>query len=140
MSLQTWPGVLPKPERQPYGFRPDDSRLKRTGEVGPPAYRRMVSVSASRMSLFITVDRSNRQVFWDFYTLACADGTKAFNMPDPITDGWACLTGAGAPLLLPDGTPILLSRILLCRWGDEVPQETISGIEFKISFGVVIMP
>lgn len=140
MSILSWPESLPKPERQTYGFRTDDPRMKRAGEAGPPAYRRLVSSSASRMSLSITVDRSDRQVFWDFYTVDCADGTKTFNMLDPITDGWALLGGDGTPLLLEDGTPILLSRVLLCKWGDEPPQETMSGVEFKIGFGVVIMP
>lgn len=140
MSIATWPTVLPRPERQTYGMKPDDPRLKRTGESGPPAYRRMVSSVAERTSLSLSVDRSDRQVFWDFYNEDCGHGTKAFIMPDPITDGWAMLTGSGVPLLASDGTPLLLSRLLLCKFGDEVPQELLEGLRFKISFGVVIMP
>lgn len=140
MTIAAWPTVLPRPERQTYGLKPDDPRLKRTGEAGPPSYRRMVSSVAERMSLSISVDRSDRQIFWDFYNRDCSHGTKAFTMPDPITDGWLMLTATGEPLLMGDGTPILLARKLLCKWGDEVPQELIEGVRFKISFGVAVMP
>jgi len=140
MTTPSWPSNLPLPERQTYNFRPDDPRMKRTGQVGPPAYRRMASSVADRMNLSITVDRSDRQVFWDFHRKDCSDGTKSFIMPDPISDGWLLLTGDGSPLLMPDGTPLLLSRLLLCKWGEDVPQETMEGLRFKISFGVAIMP
>lgn len=87
------------------------------------------------MSLLLS--RSEKAVFDNFW-LDCAEGAHTFRMPDPTTDGWPVLTSSGAPVLLPDGRPLLMSRRWLCSWGDQPPTETLVGVEFRMSFSIVV--
>jgi hypothetical protein len=61
-------------------------------------------------------------------------------MPDPTTDGWPLLDATGQPLLDGQGRPLLRAGTWLCLWGDQLPVETILGIEFRKTFSVVVMP
>lgn len=49
------------------------------------------------------------------------------------------LDNAGNPLLS-GGVPLLLSARWLVSFGDQLPQESIQGTEFRKAFSVVVMP
>lgn len=138
--IPAWPSELPNPERNTWQKTPQEARLKRRTDAGPPGYRRRFSSVAKLVNLSILVDRNGKAVFDNFHDLATAYGAKPFVMPDPTTDGWALLKSDGAPLLTHAGVPILLSARWLVQFGDQLPAETIVGNRFRISFSVAVMP
>lgn len=69
---------------------------------------------------------------------------RLFWMPDPTTDGWPLLTSDGKPMLIAggpqDGLPILMAGRWLVTFGKNLPAETVIGVDFRMSFGVEVMP
>ncbi|MBW8447267.1 MAG: hypothetical protein K0M49_16725 [Arenimonas sp.] len=117
-----------------------EARLKRNPEAGPPGYRRRFSGVPEAVSLSILVDRNNKAVFDNFRKDLTKQGSLPFWMPDATTDGIPLLTPTGAPLLTGAGEPILMSARWLCLFGEQLPASTIVGVEFRISFSVMVMP
>lgn len=140
MTILTWPPQLPRPERSTWNLTRQDARRKLRSDAGPPRYRRRMSAVAQLVSLSILVNRDGKAIFDRFYDHECEDGTLLFRMPDPTTDGWALLTEIDAPVLATDNLYLLLPETWLCAWGDQPPSETVVGVEFRISFSVVVMP
>jgi hypothetical protein len=140
MTIPTWPSTLPRPERDSWSRSPLEARFKKQAEASPPAYRRRFSGVPKSVALSIVVSRAGKAVFDQFYEEDTAFGAKPFYMPDPTTDGWALLDGAGRPMLTADGLPILLSGQWLVFFGDDLPKESIQGVEFRMSFSVTVMP
>lgn len=138
--IQNWPEVLPRPERGTWQVSPQDGRRKTQSDTGPARYRRRFSSVARLVTLSLILSRDQKAVFDRFFRDDCAEGVRLFYMPDPTTDGWPLLTAAGSPLLTPTGQPLLLGARWLCSWGDQLPAETIQGVEFKKTFGIVVLP
>lgn len=140
MSYPSWPAQLPRPERDTWRAQPQDARLKRQSDAGPPAWRRRFSSASTTVAMSVLIKRWQRSIFDDFFTLTTKRGSLLFRMPDPTTDGWRLLDGNGVPLLDGSGTPLLMSGTWLCSFGGEPPVETVVGIEFRKSFTVEVMP
>lgn len=140
MTYAVWPSQLPRPERSSWQSQPQDTRVKRQSDAGPPAYRRRFSLAATTVTLSVLLDRSEKAVFDQFWQITTRSGSGLFWMLDPTTDGWPLLTSDGLPMLDGAGSPILLSAQWLCLFGDPTPRETIEGVEFRKSFAVVVMP
>jgi len=140
MTIATWPTALPRPERTSWSLTRQDARLKLGADAGPPRYRRRFSAVAKLVSLSIVVDRNGKAIFNRFFADTTEEGALLFYMPDPTTDGWVLYTSAGVPLLKGDGTPLLIASRWLCAWGDQMPTETIIGVDFRISFSIAVMP
>lgn len=138
--IAVWPETLPRPERSSWQLQAQDPRLKRQADAGPPSYRRRFSSVARTVTLSLILTRLQRGVFDAFYEEDCGWGSSLFWMPDPTTDRWPLLTPDGVPLLTGAGAPLLMSALWLCRWGDQMPTETVVGIEFRKSFSVVVLP
>ena len=136
--IAVWPSELPNPERGTYQAQREDARLKKRGR-GAVGYRRMTSSAPRLVSMSIEVPRSLKAVFNNFHADATAGGILPFYMPDATTDGWPILSSSDQPVLMPDGTPILMSRRMLCLFGDEMPSENISGVRFQIGFNVLVL-
>lgn len=114
--------------------------MKRRAELGPPGYRRRFSSVAKLVTLSIVIGRDKKAIFDQFFDERTAGGTLPFYMPDPTTDGWPLLSSDGLPLLTGSGVPLLLASRWLCLFGDTLPTETILGVQFRMSFSVVVMP
>jgi len=140
MSTLEWPSELPLPERNTWQSRTQDPRQRRGNDAGPPAYRRKYSSAALEVSLSVILTRDERAIFDQFYLADTKHGTAVFTMPDPTTDGWALMGSDGSGLLTDDSAPILLSGEWLCQFGETVPAETITGIDFRKSFSILVMP
>lgn len=141
MSYPSWPTDLPRPRRDGYAAQRSDNRRYRPTEQGPPEFRRRRTLDTRRVSLSISVDRSQKAVFDTFFEETTIDGTEYFWMPDWVSDGWPLFTPDGFPLLTPDGAPLLMSSALLCCWAREsMPQETLRGMTFLIVFEVEVLP
>lgn len=137
---EIWPAELPRPERESWKLQPQEARRKRQLGAGPPGYRRRFSSVARSVNLSLLLTRDQKAVFDRFYHEDCAEGSGFFWMPDPTTDGWSLLTDDGVPLLVEPGVPLLLAERWLCGWGDELPSETVKGVEFRKSFSIWVMP
>lgn len=137
--IHDWPAQLPPPERDSWRMTTLEARRKTTPEAGPPRYRRRFSAVPKLVTLSWVLARWQRQVFDEFYE-ATRFGSELFRMADPTTDGWPLLDAQGVPVLTQTGQPVLMSGIWLCAWGDELPTETISGIEFRKTASIVVMP
>ncbi|HBU15721.1 MAG: hypothetical protein A2092_13465 [Rhodobacteraceae bacterium GWE1_64_9] len=139
MTYAVWPTSLPRPERNSWQRQPQDSRLKRQTDAGPPGWRRRFSSAAQMVSLSVMLTRNQKAIFDRFFGDITRGGSLLFWMPDPTTDGWPMLDNAGNPLLS-GGVPLLLSARWLVSFGDQLPQESIQGTEFRKAFSVVVMP
>lgn len=140
MTLPAWPSDLPRPTRRGYSARGQDGRRRRSFETGPPSYAGRFSSRARQVALEVIVTRAQKAVFDQFVDETTAGGSLPFTMPDPMTDGWALLDADGAPILDGDGTPILLSAQWVCLFGEEMPEESMVGVEFPVTFTVWVMP
>ena len=140
MSLAVWPADLPKPQRDGFQVQIADPRKRKAAETGPPGYRRRWSSVARNVALSIDVTRSGKAVFDTFYDDETRMGSLPFQMPDPLTDGWALLDATGKAVLTEEGAPILLSEQWLCLFGDETPVQSARGNRFVIAFSVTVMP
>lgn len=140
MTLPAWPSVLPRPLRDSWQLRPQDVRVARTVQAGPPGYRRRFSAGAQLVSQAIDLDRHQKAVFDKFFFETTRQGSLPFTMPDPTTDGWALLDAEGAPILTEGGDPILLAATWTCLFGQEVPVEAVYGVRFIKSFSIAVMP
>ncbi|WP_283177496.1 hypothetical protein [Gemmobacter sp. 24YEA27] len=138
--IAVWPSSLPRPERDSWQRQSQEARRKTQADMGPPRYRRRFSGVPKLVTLSVLLDRNQRAVFDNFFEDACAQGALRFWMPDPTTEGWSLLTSGGAPLLTSAGVPILMAGRWLCAWGDQLPVETVVGIEFRKSFSIVVLP
>ncbi|TRD18350.1 hypothetical protein [Palleronia caenipelagi] len=141
MSYPVWPEELVQFERGGWQAAPQDGRRRSQNETGPPGFRRRFSATARRVDLALIVPQAGRARFWRFHTEDCAGGAQLFWMPDPSVSRARLLDHTGTPLLTGDGTPLLLSRLWLCLWGDQPPVESVEGdVEFRLTFSVWVMP
>lgn len=140
MTYPVWPTLLPRPERPTWSSTPQEARVKRQNDAGPPGWRRRFSSAATMVSLSVLLTRNQRAAFDQFYQVDCKRGSQLFWMPDPTTDGWPMMTADGALLLDGMGQPLLMSGTWLCVFGDQVPVESIQGTEFRKTFNIAVMP
>jgi hypothetical protein len=140
MTIAIWPAELPKPERNTWSSQPQEARLRRTSEAGPAAYRRRFSNVSKVVSLSVLLTADQRAIFDNFYEYDTKKGSLLFRMPDPTTDGWALTVSDGQPFLTSEGQPMLIAAMWLCTFGDQLPAETIVGVEFRKTFSVEVMP
>lgn len=140
MTIPFWPSVLPRPERDTWAKSPGEARVKKRSEAGPPAYRRRFSAVPKTVRLSMMISRAHKAIFDDFFENVTSYGSRLFYMPDPTTDLWALLDDQGNQILTESGSPILLSAVWLCFFGDDQPAETVVGMRFRITFSVVVMP
>ena len=144
MTYPMWPLTLPRPERDSWSVAPQDGRLQRRSDAGPPGFRGRFSARARTVNMSVLLDRDQRAVFERFFEDDTGAGANLFWIPDPTTDGWALLTSDGLPLLVAggpdDGKPILLARMWLVTFGRNLPTEAIVGVQFRMTFSVEVMP
>lgn len=139
--IAVWPESLPRPERPSWQVQPVDVRRRTQNDAGPPRYRRRLSGVSREVTLSVVLSRDEKAVFDHFWAVTCDQGTRNFRLPDPTTEDWPLFSGDAGQLQTEDGTPILMAGSWLCAWGAEPPVETIHGqIEFRLSFGVVVLP
>lgn len=138
--IPEWPAALNRFERPGWQVQPQDPRIRRPNEAGPPSYRRRFSSVARGVSLSLVVTRNEKALFDSFYEVTCAHGSREFRMPDPTTHGWPLLSSAGLPLTS-RGTPLLLAERWLCVFADPPPSETIVfQTQFRKTFNIWVLP
>lgn len=141
MTIPQWPSTLPRPTRASYAATAPDGRLSTKMEAGPPRVRRRYSSAAATRQMAIVATGDQRARFWRFWGEDTVGGSLPFFVPDWTRDGVALTTETGAVLTLADGTPILIAATQLALFGTEQPpSEAMVGVEFRITFQLMIMP
>jgi hypothetical protein len=140
MNLPAWPATLPAPLRDTFQMQDADPRMKRQRETGGLGYRRRFSAVAKTVQMAIQVDRSDLGDFDKFYRELTGRGSLPFTMPDPTTDAWPLLNQDGIQLLDQNDRPLLMSKIWVCLFGEEVPVTMPLDMAFRVSFPVVVLP
>lgn len=138
--IPIWPAGLPKPDRETWQRTPQEARIKRQNQNGPPGYRRRFSSAAQMVTLSLTLTRADAALFDEFFFSSTEQGSLPFWMPDPTRDGWALMAAGGGALITHDGRQILIGAWWLCIFGDSLPTEAIVGGEFRKTFSVVVLP
>lgn len=140
--IAEWPISLPRPNRDGFQLKPQEARRKRQSDAGPPGYRRRFSAVAKSVNMTLMLTHNQRATFDRFFHETCQDGAMRFWMPDPTNDGWPLTTETGAPLWTNDETrePLTIGARWLCAWGDDLPTETVQGIEFQKTFSLWVLP
>ena len=140
MSILIWPTELPRPERNTWRAQFQDPRQRRPSDSGPPGYRRKFSSVAREIALSVQLTRNQKAVFDNFFEDDTGYGSELFTMPDPTTDGWFLNASDGSALVNENGTPLQMCGSWICKFGEQMPSETIEGVDFRISFSVMVMP
>lgn len=139
--IPTWPTDLPTPVRDSLRIQRIDARRRRAGETGPPRYARRTSAVARQIALTLILDRERLGVLTTFFVETLQEGALPFRMPDPIWDGIPLLDSSGGRIDTEADVPILVTRQMLCLWGDEPPVEgPLKGGEMPVSFSVWDLP
>lgn len=140
MTLPSYPSELPRPNRDGYKVARGDGRTIGRTDAGPPIRRRRFSAVPKTVSFVTDLTQSQKARFDRFYDEDTAEGTLPFLLPDWAVHGTPLLTAGGAPLLTAGGVPLLISRIWLCVFGDQLPVETPRGVEWRMSFSLLVLP
>lgn len=78
MTYAVWPTSLPRPERNSWQRQPQDSRLKRQTDAGPPGWRRRFSSAAQMVSLSVMLTRNQKAIFDRFFGDITRGGSLLF--------------------------------------------------------------
>lgn len=140
MSLPWYPTTLPAPLAENFREARGDGRTVGRTDAGPPIRRRRFSAVPKSVSFSTILYPHELSKFNRFYEEDTAEGTLPFLMPDPINNGALLLTAGGVPLLTAGGSPILITSTWLCVFGDELPVVTPSGLEWRVTFSLLVLP
>lgn len=138
--IASWPTELPPPERNTWSRVPQEARIKRSSDAGPPRWRRRMSAAAETIELSLLLSRDLAARFDRFYDEDTAKGSILFWMPDPTRQGWSLIGEDGQQLISDWDQPLLLAAAWLCSFGDHLPTETIVGVNMRKTFSIVVMP
>lgn len=139
MTLPRWPTELPRPMRNDAVLDRGDNRVWSQAKEGPPRTKRGWTLNTDTFAYTMMVSQAQWARWTRFRKEELLDGAKPFLIPDYTRDGWAMLTAGGAPMLKADGTPMLMTATWLCLLGRGL-QERPVGVEFRISFQLVVLP
>jgi hypothetical protein len=134
-----WPAELPPPTRNDYSLSLGDNRRFTQGDAGPPRLKGNRSKPTNQVAMSIIVSRNGRARFERFLH-DTDNGALPFLIPDHGTHGWGLATEDGAALLTEDGAPMVLDAWFTCRFGQQMPGLTPVGVEWKISFNLLVYP
>lgn len=142
MSLPVFPATLRGPLREGFSHGYGDVRRMFSPEAGPLVPRARMSQVAEPVSLTLDLARAELAVFETFWLSDTRKGSLPFLMPDPMTDGWYLLDPQGEPMLLADGSPILLAKTWLCLFGEKPPVVTPAQrrTRFRVAVSISVMP
>ncbi len=140
MTVEEWPGELPRPMRSGFQYAMGDPRKRTQPDEGPQRSGRRYSQTADPVNMTLDLSVDQLAVFEHFWKLVTRFGSKVFYMPAPVYDEVGLQDQDGTPLLDENGTPILLAAVWLCQFGDQTPAFAPIGVRWRISFQVMVMP
>ena len=138
--MPSWPTELERPLRDGYQRQRGDNRRMTQAEQGPPRVRRgrSKSIQTVPMSFYLSYDQEAR--FQRFYVEETEEGALPFLIPNWGTDGSELLTPSGLSLTDHEDTPLLIAATWVAMFGESVPNTDPMGVEWRVSFNLVILP
>ena len=140
MTLLSWPSEIVAPLVDGFQQGREDNRLIARSDRGPPRVRRGMSKAAQAVSVAFYVDRDKRSRFERFFNDETEQGTVPFLVPSWGIDNQNLLTADGINLLDHEDTPLLIAATWVCLFGQSMPSVVPMGLEWRISFDLVILP
>ncbi len=140
MNYPRWPASLPLPLRDGFNLAFGDGRSMTQPDAGTPRIRRRFSKAAKMIAMTVILTRGQLAVFETFFDETLKSGSLAFIMADPTTNGWPISDEAGNPLTDEAGNPLTMVADWLCVFGQALPSIAIAGVEFRVSFQIMVMP
>ncbi|WP_221235574.1 hypothetical protein [Sagittula marina] len=120
---------------------PQNARKERTGDTGPPRFRRKFSAVSEGLSMQCIMNLTQFHTFKYFYTETLQQGSLPFIMPDRVQTGAPVATEGGAILLTEDDFPIAVVRNRLCVFGEPYSANRFSlACDFTVSFTLWDLP
>jgi len=140
MTMPSWPTELLAPLRDAFQRQRGENRMLTRSDQGPPRVRRSASKSTETVQIAIYCTADHLARFHRFHDEECADGSLPFLVP-----GWGkidlgLLTDEGEELLTDEDVPILIDDTWPCLFGQSRPNEVSMGVEWRVSFDMVILP
>jgi len=141
MTIPTFPTDLPPPLMVDRQSQRMDARRKSTFDAGPSKMSRRYSAVARVLQFSFHLKLWQKEKFDRFYIDECAGGSRLFWMPDCLVDGAFLLDELGLTLLDENDAPLLVSKMMLCQWGDAPPVAANPVLRRQVvSFSVVELP
>jgi hypothetical protein len=140
MSMPSWPTELLRPLVDGFQQAPEDTRRFIRADRGPPRVRRGSSkaTEAVGVAFYCTDDQKAR--FERFRIEETDLGALPFLVPSWVVDNHDLLTADGLNLLNHEDTPLLIAGTWVCLFGQTMPSTVPMGLEWRISFDLVILP
>jgi hypothetical protein len=140
MSMSSWPQELRKPLTEGFQQGREDNRLLSRAERGPPRVRRGMSKATEAVGVAFHVSHDHRARFNRFYDEETDQGALPFLVPSWGIDNHDLMTAGGLNLLDHEDTPLLIAATRVCLFGQSMPTVVPMGLEWRISFDLVILP
>ncbi len=135
-----WPCDLPLPTLHGVAQSRQNARQERTGETGPPRFRRKFSAASTGVQMQVVADTSQTWHLEKFYADDLQEGSQPFWMVDPMRDGKPLADETGAILLDLGDIPLLLSAKNLCVFGEPPSISRLAATHNSISFSLWYLP
>lgn len=140
MTLPSWPTELLRPLVDGFQHAKQDNRIIARSERGPPRVRRGMSKATEAVSVAFYCSDDHKARFERFHVEETDVGALPFLVPSWIVDNHDLLTAEGLNLLDHEGTPLLIAGTWVCLFGQSAPSTVPMGLEWRVSFDLVILP
>lgn len=140
MSMPSWPVELKKPLADGFQQAREDNRRLLRAERGPPRVRRGSSKASEAVSVAFYLSHDQRARFDRFHIEETEEGALPFLVPAWGVDNHDLWTADGLNLLTHDDVPLLIASTWVCLFGQTMPSVVAMGVEWRISFDLVILP
>jgi hypothetical protein len=124
MSMPSWPVELKKPLSDGFQQAREDNRRIMRAERGPPRIRRGSSKAAEAVSVAFYCSHDQRARFDRFHIEETEEGALPFLVP-----AWGV-----------DNHDLLIASTWVCLFGQTMPSVVAMGLEWRVSFDLVILP
>lgn len=141
MTIPVYPEDLP-----PYflvdgfSYTFPDGRVKSQPDSGPPKMRRRTSAVVTPIAGAFDGSNNDFLRLRAFIDEECAGGALPFLIRDRMLDGNALTTETGAPLLSDTGEPLLMEEWWLALWDSLPTLGAQTGLIYRISFSLNVLP
>ena len=140
MTMPSWPSELLRPLVDGFEQAKQDNRIIARSDRGPPRVRRGMSKVAEAVSVAFYCTDDHKARFDRFHIEETELGAWPFLVPSWVTDNHELLTADGINLLDHEDTPLLIAATWVCLFGQSMPSVVPMGLEWRISFDLVILP
>ena len=140
MTMPSWPSELLRPLVDGFQQGREDNRLIARADRGPPRVRRGMSKATEAVGVAFYCSADQRARFDRFHIDETELGALPFLVPGWGIDNHDRLAAEGLNLLTHEDVPLLIAATWVCLFGQTTPSVVPMGLEWRISFDLVILP